>query len=82
MRNSTGWTTGGRKSAGVSVLRRRGLNLIMVGAFALVASGAASAVGRTGLPMDVLMLVGLVLCLAGWRVLIVARRHDQSSEQA
>ena len=51
-RNSTRWNTGGRKSAWTSGLRRHGINLIVVGAFALIASGAASAVGSADLPMD------------------------------
>jgi hypothetical protein len=75
MRNSAGWRTGGHKSAGTSGLRRHGITLIAFGAFALVASAAASAVGSADLPMDTLMLVGIVLCLAGWRLLVVARRH-------
>jgi hypothetical protein len=62
MRNSTGWTTGARKSAGASGLRRGGINLIMLGAFALVAAG-------------------VVLCLAGWRMVVVARHREHSSDQ-
>jgi hypothetical protein len=76
MRNSTGWTTGGRKRAGTSGLRRHGINLIMLGAFALVAAGAASVVVSAGLPMDTLMLIGVVMCLAGWRMLVIARRRE------
>lgn len=60
----------------MSSLRRGGINLILLGAFALVAGGAASAVSSADLPMDVLILVGVVLCLAGWRVLLVARRRE------
>ena len=77
MRNGGGWNTGRRKSAGTSGLRRRGINLIALGAFALVAAGAASVVGSADLPMDTLMLVGIVICLAGWRVLVVARRRER-----
>ena len=78
MRNSTGWSTGGRKSAGATGLRRHGVHLIMLGAFALVAAGAVSQVGA-GLLMDVLALIGIVTCLAGWRVLVVARHREHSS---
>lgn len=78
-RNSTGWRTGGDKNAGTSVLRRRGVNLTALGAFALIAAGAASAVARTSLPMDSLMLIGIVLCLAGWRMLVTARRRGDHS---
>jgi len=82
MRNSTGWTTGARKSAGASGLRRGGINLIMLGAFALVAAGAASVVSVGNLPMDALMVAGVVLCLAGWRMVVVARHREHSSDQA
>jgi len=80
MRNSTGWATGRRKSSATSGLRRYGINLILIGAFALVASGAASVVSSADLPMDALMLVGVVTCLAGWRMLVVARRRERSSD--
>jgi hypothetical protein len=50
----------------------------MLGAFALVAAGAVSQVGA-GLLMDVLALLGIVTCLAGWRVLVVARHREHSS---
>jgi hypothetical protein len=53
---------------------------MVVGAFALIASGAASAVGSADLPMDALMLIGVVMCLAGWRMLVVARRREHSSD--
>jgi hypothetical protein len=79
MRNSTGWSTGARKSTGKSGLHRGGINLIVIGAFALVAAGAASVVNKADLPMDALMIVGLVLCLAGWRLLVMARRRDTSA---
>ena len=79
-RNSATWSTGGRTSAWTSGLRRHGINLIVVGAFALIASGAASAVGSADLPMDALMLIGVVMCLAGWRMLVVARRREHSSD--
>ena len=79
MRNSTGWNTGSRKRAGTSGLRRHGINLIMLGAFALVAAGAASAVVSADLPMDTLMLIGIVMCLAGWGMLVIARRRREHS---
>jgi uncharacterized membrane protein YfcA len=79
-RNSAGWKTGGHKSAGTSGLRRHGITLLAFGAFALVAAGAASAVGSANLPTDTLLLVGIVLCLAGWRMLVVARRREHSSD--
>jgi uncharacterized membrane protein YfcA len=80
MRNSTGWNAGGRKSAGTSGWRRHGVNLIVLGAFALIAAGAASVVGSSDLPMDTLALIGIVMCLAGWRMLVVARHHERSSD--
>jgi hypothetical protein len=52
----------------------------MVGAFALVAAGAASVVGNSNLPLDLLMLVGTVMCLAGWRLLVIARRREHTSD--
>jgi hypothetical protein len=79
-RNNTGWTTGGRNSAGSNGLRRQGINLTMLGAFALVAAGAASVVGRSNLPLDLLMLIGIVMCLAGWRLLVIARRREHSTD--
>ena len=30
------------------------------------------------LPMDTLMLIGIVMCLAGWRMLVIARRREHS----
>lgn len=80
MRNSTGWRVSGRTSEEnpeAGGLRRRGMNLIMLGAFLLVAGGAAGAIGQSALPMEALTLIGVVLCLAGWRALVVARRRDQ-----
>ena len=75
MRNSTGWKTGGRKGAGTGGLRRHGISLLMLGAFALVAAGAAAEVG--GEPsMDTLTVIGIVTCLAGWRIVVVARRRE------
>ena len=50
----------------------------MLGAFALVAAGAESAVVSADLPMDTLMLIGIVMCLAGWRMLVIARRREHS----
>ena len=78
MRNSTGWSTGAHKSAGTSSLRRFGISLIMLGAFALVAAGAASQVARAAPASAALMLIGVVVCLAGWRMLVVARRRAHS----
>jgi hypothetical protein len=75
MRNGAGWSTGRRKSAGTKGLRRHGIDLIGLGAFVLVAAGAASVVNSADLPMDTLMLVGIGMCLAGWRMLVVARRR-------
>jgi hypothetical protein len=80
MRNSTGWNAGGRKSAGMSGWRRHGINLIVLGAFALVAAGAVSQVAKADLTMGALALVGVVLCLAGWRLLVVARHRDRSPD--
>jgi lipopolysaccharide export LptBFGC system permease protein LptF len=77
-RNSTGWTTGARKSTGASGLHWRGISLIVLGAFALVAAGAATQVARAAPAAAVLMLVGVAVCLAGWRVLVVARRREHS----
>ena len=75
LRNSTGWSTG----AGTSSLRRRGVSLIMLGAFLLVAGGAALQVARAAPAAAGLLLAGVVGCLAGWRVLVVARRREHSS---
>ena len=77
MRNGARWNTTGRTGTEAAALRRRGINLIMLGAFALVASGAASVVSNADLPMDVLMGVGVVVCLAGWRTMVVARHREQ-----
>jgi hypothetical protein len=76
MRNSAGWNTGRRKSAGASGLRRQAISVIALGAFALVAAGAASVVSGADLPMDTLILIGILMCLAGWRMLVVARRRE------
>jgi hypothetical protein len=80
MRNSTGWSTGARKSASTSSLRVRGITLITLGAFALVAAGTATQVDRATLAAAALTLVGVVVCLAGWRMLVVARRREHSSD--
>jgi hypothetical protein len=77
VRNGGGWKTGRRGSAGTGGLRRHGIELIALGAFVLVAAGAASVVNSADLPMDTLMLIGIVMCLAGWRVLVVARRRER-----
>jgi hypothetical protein len=80
MRNSTGWTTGARKSTGTSSLRRRGISLIMLGAFAFVAGGAAIQVARATLAVAALLVIGVAVCLAGWRMLVVARRREPSAD--
>lgn len=77
MRNSTGWATGARKGAGTSRLRRHGINLIMLGAFALVAGGAVSQIPGDLLPMAVLFVTGVAWCLGGWRMLVVGRRRER-----
>jgi predicted Co/Zn/Cd cation transporter (cation efflux family) len=64
----------------MSGLRRHGITLITLGAFALIAAGAAVEVGGGQLPMDVLTIIGIVTCLAGWRMLVVARRRERSSD--
>ena len=74
MRNNTGWSTGARKSAGMSSLRVRGITLITLGAFALVAAGTATQVDRAALAAAALAFIGVVVCLVGWRMLVVARR--------
>jgi Zn-dependent protease with chaperone function len=79
-RNGTGWSSGARNSAGTSGLRRRGISLIMLGAFALVATGAAVEVTRAALAAAALMLIGVAVCLAGCRMLVVARRRERSSD--
>jgi hypothetical protein len=79
MRNSTQWSAGARKNTGTSSLRRRGISLVTLGAFALVAAGAASQVARAALAATALMLIGVFVCLAGWRMLVVARRREHSS---
>lgn len=78
-RNSTGWKAGGPKSTGTHGLRRQGIQLIALGAFVLVAGGAASVFGNANAPMDVLTVAGLILCLVGWRLLIVARRRERNT---
>jgi heme A synthase len=82
MRNNTGWASGARRSAGTNGLRRTGVNLIMLGAFALIAAGAASVVSHADLVMDTLMLVGIVACLVGWRIVVVARHRETPSDSA
>jgi len=79
MRNSTGWSTGARKSAGGSALRRHGLTLIILGGFALVAAGAVSQIAGAHLAVEALLVIGVVVCLAGWRLLVVARRRERSA---
>lgn len=79
MRNSTGWTTGARQSLGTSRLRRHGISLIMLGAFVLVAAGAVSQIHGDLVPTGALAVIGIVMCLAGWRMLAVGRRRERSS---
>jgi hypothetical protein len=78
MRNSTEWSTGARKSSGTSSLRVRGITLITLGAFALVGAGTATQIDRAALAAAALTLIGVVVCLTGWRMLIVARRREHS----
>ncbi len=80
MRNSTGWSTGSRKSVEASGLRRHGIHLIMLGAFVLVAVGAAGSVVSIGLLMGTVAAIGVVMCLAGWRMLVIARRRQRSPD--
>jgi hypothetical protein len=56
-------------------LRVRGITLITLGAFALVAAGTATQVDRAAVAAVALAFIGVVLCLAGWRMLVVARRE-------
>lgn len=78
-RNSTGWNTGRRQRAEMSGLRWQAINVLMLGAFALIAGSAISQVPGASLAMDVLVAVGIVVCLAGWRMLVVARRRERAS---
>jgi hypothetical protein len=80
MRNSTGWSTGARKSRGTSSLRVRGITMITLGVFALIAAGTASQVSRAALAAAALTLIGVVVSLAGWCMLVVARRREHSSD--
>jgi hypothetical protein len=48
----------------------------MAAAFALVCAGAAAAVGAL-LAMDLLLLAGIIGGLAGWRMMVIARRREQ-----
>jgi hypothetical protein len=57
-------------------LRRQAVNVLMVAVFALIAAGAAAAVGAT-LAMDVLLLAGIVGCLAAWRMIVIAKRRER-----
>ena len=52
----------------------------MLGAFALIAAGAVSQIGGAHLPVDALLVVGIVVCLAGWRMLVVARHRDHPAD--
>ena len=52
----------------------------MLGAFALIAGGAAIQVARAALATAALILIGVVVCLAGWRMLVVARRREHSAD--
>jgi hypothetical protein len=57
-------------------LRRQAVNVLMVAAFALVCAGAA-AVANAVLAMEVLALAGIIGGLAGWRMIVVARRRER-----
>jgi hypothetical protein len=58
----------------------RGITLITLGAFALVAAGTATQVDHAGLAAAALTIIGVIGCLAGWRMLVVARRREHSSD--
>ncbi len=45
----------------------RGITLITLGAFVLVGAGTATQVDRAALAAGALTLIGVVVCLAGWR---------------
>jgi hypothetical protein len=77
IRDTTQWSAGGPTRTKADGLRRWGLYLIMIGAFALIAAGAASVFSVTGLVTDLMTAAGAVACLAGWRVLVIARRRAQ-----
>jgi hypothetical protein len=52
----------------------------MLGAFALVGAGAVSQVAGAHLAVEALLVIGIAACLAGWRMLVVARRRERSSD--
>lgn len=79
MRNSTGWSTGSRRREETSGLRRHGFNLIGLGALVLVAAPAVGAAVSVDLLFGALV-IGIVICLAGWRMLVIARRRAHSSD--
>jgi hypothetical protein len=54
--------------------------MITLGVFALVAAGMASQVSRAALAAVALTLIGVVVSLAGWCMLVVARRREHSSD--
>jgi hypothetical protein len=64
----------------MSSLRVRGITMITLGVFALVAAGMASQVSRAALAAVALTLIGVVVSLAGWCMLVVARRREHSSD--
>jgi len=76
MRNSTGWSTGARMSS----LRVWGATLITAGAFILIGAGAATLVDRAAVAVAALTIIGVAACLAGWRMLVVARGRGHSSD--
>jgi Flp pilus assembly protein TadB len=78
MQNSAGWNAGSRKRVKASGLRRHGFNLIGLGAFALVAAPAVGAAVNIDLLIATLILIGIVMCLVGWRMLVIARRREHS----
>jgi hypothetical protein len=57
-------------------LRRQAVNVFMLAAFALVAASIAVAFGAI-LAMDVFLLAGIIGGLAGWRMIVIARRRDR-----
>lgn len=57
-------------------LRRQAINVLMAAAFALVCAGAAGAVGAV-LAMIVLLAAGIIGCLAGWRMIVIAGRPER-----
>jgi hypothetical protein len=59
-------------------LRRQAISVLMVAGFALVCAGAA-AVANAALAMEVLARAGIIGCLAGWRMIVIARRRERQA---